>query len=117
MKVNANNECAEGDSLKSKIHMSSTLSKNHQSSSMKITTTLNTSNNKYTTNGTQNLQRILRLHSRECHHMVKLLELPWTGLSIDPGFSSVELPWTGYFQPWTLNVTHVELESPLKKMR
>ena len=41
-----------------------------------------------------------------------MLELPWTGLSIDPGPSSIELPWTGYSEPQTLNVTHVELENP-----
>ena len=49
--------------------------------------------------------------------MVKLLELTWTDLSIDKGTSSVELPWTSYSEPQNLNVTHVELENPMKKMR
>ena len=49
--------------------------------------------------------------------MVKLLELPRIGLSLDPKPSSVDLLWTGYSEPWTFNVTHVEPENPLKKMR
>ena len=47
--------------------------------------------------------------------MVKLLELPWIDLSIDPRPSSVELPWTGHSGPRTPNVTHVEPKYPLVK--
>ena len=46
-----------------------------------------------------------------------LLKLPWTDLLLDPGPLSIELPWTGYSEPRTLNITHVETKSPLKKTR
>ena len=50
------------------------------------------------------------LHFGECHHMVKLLELPWTSLLIDPGPLSIDLPSTSHSGLRTPNMTHAEPE-------